>query len=220
MVELKIYYGTVIDNDDTNSDDGEKLSRVKVMLLPEMKDMASSYLPWLRPFFVKGMSADSFSHLSPEIGDKVWCIFLDNFFKDGYYFSGAFIDGFFDIDTVENTISDNITEEEINITYPNLKFKQFADGTIEFHNTDTGDRGVYHSSGAYFIINSDGNIILKKGISKIQINNFGITIESTQQISLKTGDASNWKPCIIGNCLWSGAPHGGTLAGITKLKGE
>lgn len=39
-------------------------------------------------------------------------------------------------------------------------------------------------------------------------------------IIFKSGDASTWTPCIIGNCIFSGAPHGGTVAGITKLKGE
>ncbi len=39
-------------------------------------------------------------------------------------------------------------------------------------------------------------------------------------ITIKTGDAATWTPCIIPNCIFSGAPHGGIVAGITKLKGE
>lgn len=48
--------------------------------------------------------------------------------------------------------------------------------------------------------------------TQIKIDSAGIT--------LNTGDASTWKPNVIATCPLTGLPHGGTLAGITKLKGE
>ena len=218
MIELKLYYGEVINNDDSSEKEG-KLGRIQVRLLPEMKDIPTTFLPWIRPFMSEGMSSDHYSFNSPEIGDKIWCLF-DKYFKEGYYLRGAFIDGFFDYDSVTSSLS-NI-DETITTTYPHLKFKKFKDGSIEFHNTDTGEIGVYHNTGSYFLMDADGNIILnnKDGNAKIDINSNGITIESDIKITLKTGDAVNWKPCIIPTCIFSGAPHGGTTAGITKLKGE
>lgn len=44
--------------------------------------------------------------------------------------------------------------------------------------------------------------------------------ELLKEIILKTGDAASWAPCIVPNCIFSGAPHGGVVAGIVKLKGE
>jgi hypothetical protein len=46
-----------------------------------------------------------------------------------------------------------------------------------------------------------------------------ITIKVSGNLTLETSDSSLWKPCIIGNCLFSGANHGGTVAGIVKLTG-
>lgn len=54
-------------------------------------------------------------------------------------------------------------------------------------------------------------IIITDGVNEVSLKATGI--------ELKTGDASAWVPCIIGNCIFSGAPHGGTPAGIIKLKG-
>jgi phage baseplate assembly protein V len=67
-----------------------------------------------------------------------------------------------------------------------------------------GDVVVYSKSGSKIMLKSNGNI----------------EVESTGDIILNTGDAGNWKPCIIGNCIFSGAPHGGIPAAITKLKGN
>ncbi len=52
--------------------------------------------------------------------------------------------------------------------------------------------------------------IIYKG-SKVVINDTGIT--------LTTGDAFAWKPNILPNDPFTGLPHGGPVAGITKLKG-
>jgi len=45
-----------------------------------------------------------------------------------------------------------------------------------------------------------------------------ITIDNTG-ITIKTGDASTWKPNILAVDPFTGLPHGGPTAGIVKLKG-
>ena len=157
MIELKLYYAEVVANDDQTAPDATKLSRIKVRLLPEMKGIVDSYLPWVRPFLIGGMSATNFSHNPPEIGSKVWCLFTDNTFHDGYYLSGAFIDGFFQPTTVDTSLA-NITEV-VTTVYPNLKFYLFKDGTILFENSSNGDVGVYQNSGSYIFIKSIYNCI-------------------------------------------------------------
>jgi hypothetical protein len=42
---------------------------------------------------------------------------------------------------------------------------------------------------------------------------------SATGIKLVTSDAATWAPCIIPNCLFTGASHGGAPAGIVKLTG-
>jgi len=92
----------------------------------------------------------------------------------------------------------------------------FVDGNreqglaIRFHDrryrpTDLqpGEACMYHKSGSRVLMKSDGSI----------------EIDSTAGIMLKTGDSSSWLPNILGNCAFTGAPHGGAVAGIQKLKG-
>jgi phage baseplate assembly protein V len=66
-----------------------------------------------------------------------------------------------------------------------------------------GEACMYHKNGSRVTMKADGSI----------------EIDSTVGITLKTGDASAWLPNILGNCAFTGAPHGGAVAGISKLKG-
>jgi len=175
MFELKLYYAEVIDNDDQNSDDGKKLGRIKVKILPQMNDIKDSLLPWIRPFVQLGMSSSQFSYVSPEIGDKVWIFYTDKYFKNGYYLCGSFIDGFFDYSTIEDELG-NIAES-LNTTYPNLKFYYVADGSILFWNTDTGDKGFYNNNGSYIFISADGQIYIYSKDQEMKIYNDNLSFE-------------------------------------------
>ena len=66
-----------------------------------------------------------------------------------------------------------------------------------------GEACMYHKNGSRILMKSDGSI----------------EVDSTVGITLKTGDASAWLPNILGNCAFTGAPHGGPAAGVVKLKG-
>lgn len=73
-------------------------------------------------------------------------------------------------------------------------------------------------------------ITLTLGTTKIILDSTGqkidIELNPTTAISLsatgiqfKTGDSTGWHPNILSNCLFTGAPHGGLVGGILKLKG-
>ena len=232
MITPKMYYAKVIDNDDTNLDDGRKLARISVRILPEMKDVAVKYLTWLKPFVTDGMNV-------PQVDDYVWVVFTDEYFKEGFYINDKlFLNNFFDWDTINTNIS-KITEVGT-ITYPDIKCRQYVDGTIEFHNVSTSAHGVYHSSGAYQLIDPDGNIYSKdKSGNKITMDTSGVLIEDKtknkvtmntsgirvhpfagKDLVFQTVTSALWNPNILPNCIFSGAPHGGSGAGITDLKGS
>ncbi len=214
MVTLQTYYAKVIDNDDT-SELGGKLARVKIRLLPEMKDVAEKHLPWIKPFVTNGMNV-------PTIDDYVWVVFIDKYLKNGFYINDKlFLENFFDYSTIETNIN-KITEVGT-ITYPDIKCQTYKDGTIEFHNVSTGSHGVYHKSGAYQIIDPNGNIYLKdKTGNKISMEAAGIKFQPFvgKNLVLQTVTSALWNPNILPNCIFTGAPHGGSTAGITDLKGS
>jgi len=75
----------------------------------------------------------------------------------------------------------------------------------------------------------DGLVITDVNGNVIETKTTGIIIEDVNGniveigvagVKFKTGDSSAWAPCTIQNCIFSGAPHGGTPAGITRLRGE
>ena len=66
-----------------------------------------------------------------------------------------------------------------------------------------GESQMYSKNGNKITMKADGSI----------------EIESNGALILKSGDSSSWKPNIQGTCLFTGAPHGGSGAGIAKLKG-
>jgi hypothetical protein len=167
MIDVQLYTGEVVDTNDP-----DQKGRVKVRLLPEMKDAQESHLPWVYPFLIQSMTEDAFSHIYPDQGSLVWCFFTSDSFHTGYFISSVFLEDIFDYSVVEDAIS-NISEVQ-SPQYPQAKFTKYSDGTVVFTNTDTGDMGVYHSSGTYTVIDRDG----------------GVFVKSNKNIKLYNGDAS------------------------------
>ena len=160
----KIYKGIVVSNNDL-----EKLGRLQVRLNPEFKDVPEDLLPWLRPFLYQDIT-----NVLLEEGAQIWCFFLDDYFKQGYWISTQHIDCYFNYDEVFsqlNSISDLDLQE-----YPQPQFQRFSNGTIFFNNTITNDIGIFHTSKSYCMIDSSGSIILSNSFNKFSILNSKINI--------------------------------------------
>ena len=153
---MSLHYAIVKDNNDP-----DEKGKIQVQILPEMKDMEDSHLPWVRPFINTGMSTNQFSHSIPENDSSVWVVFLDTTLREGYFLTGAFIDGYFDFDSIKSSL-DKISELS-DTSYANIRFQRFPDGTITFHNDDTGEIGVYHSSGKYIVLDNNGDVTVDAG---------------------------------------------------------
>lgn len=77
----------------------------------------------------------------------------------------------------------------------------------------TADSGVdiEDSNGNTMVMDNNGITIEDKNGNQVVLSSLGV--------KLKTGDATSWMPNTVPACLFTGAPHGGPGAGITKLKG-
>lgn len=75
-----------------------------------------------------------------------------------------------------------------------------------------GESRMYTKSSNKITLKANGSI-------EIEDKNGHIVKLDSTGITFNTGDATAWTPCIIPNCIFSGAPHGGAPAGIVKLKG-
>jgi hypothetical protein len=152
MMNLNLYFGKVEDNDDSN-----KKGRLQVRLIPEMQGVQTADLPWLVPFLGGSVDGGSFQTAPLEVGSTVWCYFQDETFQHGWYISGVFFDQKVDFTNTETDLS-NITDASVG-NYKDLRLTRYTDGTIHFHNVNTGVTGIYHNTGSYVIFDGNGGII-------------------------------------------------------------
>jgi hypothetical protein len=180
----KIYSGKI-----TNNDDPLQIGRVQIKLIPEMEDISDdSLLPWIRPFILEQSSTSSYSNHIPNVGEMVFCLFLDDFYKNGYWIGRNAIDGFFNHEEVKSSLS-NI--DDINIpSYPQPEFIKYSDGSIIFRNNDNGETGIVSSGGSYAIMNSKGEIILNNGINYFKLKEDTIEILNNKLFSIMNNDGT------------------------------
>jgi hypothetical protein len=132
--------------------DPEELSRVKVRLLPGMKDVEDDQLPWAEPInYLLGHSQTTGAHRPPEIGTQIFVIVAKrgtNF----YYTHDAYVEGwsvysnFPDVDLIDSQ------------EYPQPRFNLYNDGSIHFINTETGEQGIITSTGTTIVIDASGSV--------------------------------------------------------------
>lgn len=288
--------------------DPERRGRVKVRIMPELYDTPVEQLPWVE-FYSPGIGigADSSAHIVPSLGTYVKVIIEDPQWNNIKWTHGDYIPGREGYRFVHELNVKELSPQ----TYPQPNMQRTADGTIIFHNTETGEIGIVKQDGTYFLMGLQGQVVVKSGDSrmqvfpdkiavntpkieiqglermdeefvekvvsfskisetggtkteqydsltttvlgltklryggelktsvagnkaetvlgnstttatgKVQISSPGATIELDPLggISLKTGDSILWQPNILPACIFSGVPHGGLAAGITRLKG-
>jgi len=157
---MKLYQGQII-----NISDPDQQMRVKVRILPEMENVEDEVLRWVQPFI--GNSSTESCHFDlPDVDSFVW-VLVDQYWKTFFYIPFFHLKGLFNFNSaVEKLSASEITGKE----YTDLDFKLFNDGGITFHNKSTGEHGFVHTSGAYSIFDSTGNIILNTNGNFLKIN--------------------------------------------------
>jgi hypothetical protein len=104
---------------------------------------------------------------------------------------------------IDNTFADGKTNS-IKMTKDLIKISSSEDGVV----IEISKGGMKITTEKDLDIESSGNVNVK-----------GTNVNLEGAVTLKTGDSSSWSPNILPNCLYTGAPHGGSGGGINKLKG-
>ena len=182
MKELKVSQATVV-----SKDDPDQKGRIQVRVYPELSRVDKRLLPWVRPFLGEGMATDHFSFSPPNVDSTVWVVFLDDYWKNGYWISGQFIDGFFDYTSVKNEV-DSIAEMG-DTTYPTIRFYRMPNGSIYFSN-DSGEDGIFHGSGSYLLFDvNGGSFVYTQGQKTRMYNDNGsMELSANGQINLNSGN--------------------------------
>lgn len=233
----KFYTGKIVDNVDP-----EKLGRCKIRVFSVYgEEIPDADLPWAVPDFnFIGSTIGSF--VVPPI-DAIIKVYFDN--GDIYVprYTTKVVDGnnisneagedypdtmvFFETDEGEYFKINRKTNETTYRTASGVMIKVDADGivSIDSQDTETGDVSITTkgkiilTTGDDTTIDVTGNVIIE-ATGDADVKGTNVTVEGSSQVLLKTGDALAWKPCILPACLFTGAPHGGPTAGISKLKGS
>ena len=127
-------------------------------------------------------------------------------------------------------IKNNVTEiflkytGECSITNENANFNMLPDGALNFTNPSTkvsispeGNIDVESGGNAQFTVTGNTEFDVDGDVTIKSLGN--IKMETLQSLILKTLDSGIWQPNILPVCLLTGAPHGGSGAGISQLKG-
>ena len=215
MVDLKLYYGQVIDNIDKDNK-----GKIQVKILPEMKDVPDNETIWCHPFVggEKTVKLDV-----PEIGEKVWVLSEPDFVFGAFYIGESSLNGAVDLASIKSSINGVAPVGDIS----EVEFKSYSSGNIVFINKKTGAMGFIHNKGTTAIVDGDGNFIIEAGTAlkqRVEVSESGIDLQGTITIS---GAGSSLEVVGVGipsgsgaflgvpTCLVTGAPIAGTKIMVT-----
>lgn len=174
----------------------------------------------------------------PPVGSKVLVIFPDGIIENALVLCSGF-DSLVAAQT-ETLLKEGEEKHEIDIDEYGWKYdKDKTTGKIIWESPDgvnkitltidvEGKSIVLNQFGNEITLNNAGfNIDDKNGnkitstSTELTMNAFGVSVKlSALGITLISGDATLWCPNVLTTCVMSGAPHGGILSGILKLKGN
>lgn len=157
-------YARVIDNLDE-----EELGRIQIRVIPELNGIEDDDLPWARPgnagvnFIAEGIG----KHNVPDI-DSIVTIEVSEDWQHFLYTDEApmVADWYPYAKFVEEFAQDDLEDQE----YPQPKFTRTTDGTIHFHNTETGELGIQHPTGLFVVVDKDGNLFVRY-VNQVRIAN-------------------------------------------------
>jgi len=146
-------------------DDPTKKGLIKVRIFPEMIDFKESDLPWAAKYSIgTGISSSIGVHELPEVNSYIRVVIEDwPFLQRIRYITDDYVEGLY----IYSKASSLAITELGTQTYPQPFFKCYKDGTLQFHNTETGEHGVFFKGGGYFLSDANGNFFLNaksKGI--------------------------------------------------------
>lgn len=142
--------GKVIDNISPDED-----GKVLVKIYPELIDVPDGDLPWADP--VRKQT----QHVVPHIGSFVFVQVSPDWTSFQYSQESPYISALYPYEDIREAMdeAEDIGEHE----YPEPQATMMRDGSVYFHNGETSECGIIHSTGLHIIIQDDGSFSIKQG---------------------------------------------------------
>ena len=168
MSELDTYT-TIREAQVLDTNDEKKAGRIQIRILPEMLDISKDLCPWVEQYSNgTGLSSTSGKHTIYEKDSYVRVLIEDMpFMKRIRIISDDYIEGLYIYQNLDLSSISELGSQ----TYPQPVFQMFADGTINFHNTESGETGTLYKSGGYYLVDADGNIFINSNDKELKFYN-------------------------------------------------
>lgn len=153
--------GKVIDNIDP-----EKRGRIQLRIYPELLDVPDSDLPWVEP------STRMKTHIVPKIESFVFVEVSDDWTFFRYEQKSPYVSALYPYEKIKESLDSakNIGDHE----YPQPMAYLMEDGSTYFHNEETGECGLIHSSGLHIILKDDGSFsLVQDGVIDLEFDASG-----------------------------------------------
>ena len=150
-------------------DDPTKKGLIQVRIFPEMIDLKNSDLPWAAKYSIgTGISSSNGVHELPEVNSYIRVVIEDwPFLQRIRYITDDYVEGLYIYSKASSLAISELGAQ----TYPQPFFKCYKDGTLQFHNTETGEHGVFFKGGGYFLYDANGNFFLNAKSKGIKVYN-------------------------------------------------
>jgi hypothetical protein len=190
----KWYPGTVVDDDDTHSGDGQMRGRVKIRVDGLFDSYPDSDLPWAIPdqSHADGASPDSGSFDVPSKGSKIKVKFQDGSPLHPIY-SGYLVD-------------DQTMLPEAKVNYPKRKVHLYKDGTLLVLDTKTKQAFIRAPGELNVYVQGNVNLYVNGNVSEVILGDKTSYIEG----NLKEIVKGNYERTVLGSVTE-------TVAGVFNL---
>lgn len=156
--------------------DPDKAGKIKIRILPEMELFKVDVLPWVGIYHEgTGITSTQGVHILPEQNSFIRVLIEDwPHLRKIRVISDDYVEGIYIYNNTSLTQVTDLTAQ----TYPQPFFKKYKDGTIEFHNTSSGEYGVLYKGGEYEIHDATGNYLINVKTNKLKFYNNTTSLKS------------------------------------------
>ena len=174
-----------------NKDEDEK-GRVKVRVVPELEEISEDLLPWASPQTQSqtGISEGVGQHTVPDEGSIVVVVIYDKHWETiDYTLNGSMhLPDLYPYEKAREDLEDVEDGDKDDMEYPQPSFRRTKDGVVQVHDTENGQVGLYHPSGLYLWINSEGKLTIRKfkSVTLMKDDEHFFKINEDGEVEIKT----------------------------------
>lgn len=132
-----------------NNIDPDEKGKVQVRIFPELLDVSDNHLPWASPNIRTNI------HSIPKEGSFIFVEINEDWTDFSYNQQSPYVSAMYPYEKIKENVDS--ASNSGSHKYPQPTALLMEDGSTYFHNEETGECGLIHSSGVHIILKDDGS---------------------------------------------------------------